>query len=115
LGGGAVAVFDDLLHVVFVVAKHAPVAFGVGELGGEEGGAVAVGAMGVEEGGDGFGAEERHITIKDEEIVVNAVEGVEELLDGVAGAELFGLLDEFDPRQMLKGGADAIALIPHDD
>jgi hypothetical protein len=111
--------FDDGDDVGIVgrEAEDAAVAGGISRYGSEDGHGCLLGEMGVADGGDSFGADERDVAGENEEILGERgfVESEERLehLHGVAGAALFGLRDELDTG-VFDGGFYAVGFVADD-
>ena len=122
LVGSGIPVLDDASDPIVLAHPHdAAVAGGVGEAGGEDGARGAGVAVLGDEGGDGGGAEQRRVTREHEdvEVVVQVVVGKagEAHADGVTGAALHLLLDEFEPQAGVVLGellGDALGAVAHD-
>ena len=119
---GGVALLHDAGDVAAGVAHHAPVARGVVEAGGEHGGGAVAEAVLAGEHGQRLRAQQRGVGEDDEDVVLTVEvvgEGGEPHGDGVAGAPLHRLLDEFDrhvgEELLLDRLGDVFGAVPHDD
>ena len=114
LARGAVALFHDGRHPPLRIGEHPPVTGGIAQAGGEHGDARAASPVTLQQGREGFGAQQGHIAVEHQQIPLKALQGAQQLLHRMARAVLRLLWHEFQIVVGGEGRTHPLGLVPHD-
>ena len=110
----AVAVLHDAAYSPLLIGEDPTVASWIGQAGREQGHGGAAGAVLRQQLLQGAGTQQGHIAVEHQQLALEAGEGLEQLLHGVAGAVLGLLQHEFQAPQGSQGTLHPLGLVAHD-